>query len=220
MKILNYIIMFVFLTSLVNAQIQITKESPQEIKINDIIEIKIHISNPYPTEQDFTIEEILPREIEVIEPTETLTKKTDGLESKYYKWTTTISPNKIKTITYKIKPTSLGDYTIGETKITDSSGTEYYSNLITFTVKCNSNNQCSTEENYITCPEDCESGISDGRCDYKADGICDPDCTQDPDCKEMDFTFLIYIFSGIMLIIILLVIFSKKMQNKLPQNDQ
>lgn len=43
---------------------------------------------------------------------------------------------------------------------------------------------CTVEEDYLTCPEDCPSGIADGYCDALNDTRCDPDCTEgeDPDC--------------------------------------
>lgn len=217
MRILNWIIILALLTSIVSAQVQVTKESQQEVRINSVIEITIHISNPNSFEEEFIIEEVLPRDIEVIDPSGTFTRRTDGIEAEYYKWAASVSPNSIKTLTYSIRPTSLGDYTIGETIVTDSSGKEYYSNPLTFTVKCSADNQCSKDENYITCPEDCKSGLSDGICDYSADSICDPDCVQDPDCQNKeDLTFLIYIFAGIVVIILLMIILPKLKKPKNP----
>ena len=156
-------------------------------------------------------------DIEIIEPTNSLKKRTDGLEVDYYKWNTFISANKIKTLTYKIRPTSLGEYTIGET-VVSIEGLEYYGNTISFTVNCNPNGQCSEDENYLNCPQDCETGLSDGICDYKADSICDPDCTEDPDCEKTSniniFSLIIYLIGGI-IVIILGVLFLPKLYSSL-----
>jgi len=51
---------------------------------------------------------------------------------------------------------------------------------------CNRNSVCesSKNENALTCPSDCASGMADRFCDNIADGKCDPDCISayDPDC--------------------------------------
>tara|TARA_Y100000310_G_C20608788_1_gene776917 strand:+ start:649 stop:1365 length:717 start_codon:yes stop_codon:yes gene_type:complete len=213
MKI-TYLTLILFLISITLVQgIQVVKESPQEIRLNEIIEIEIHISNPSNTEKEFTIEEVLPQNIEVIKPTKVFTKRNDGLTVNYYEWITKVSPNKIKTITYKIKPLSLGEYTLGSTQVIDNSNLETSeSNQITFNVNCISNNICDENENSITCSEDCSAGSSDGICDYKADGICDPDCEEEPDCKKSKIKVIYFIipFILIILIILLLWLFRKK----------
>ena len=79
MRILNWIIILALLTSIVSAQVQVTKESQQEVRINSVIEITIHISNPNSFEEEFIIEEVLPRDIEVIDPSGTFTKRTDEI---------------------------------------------------------------------------------------------------------------------------------------------
>jgi len=204
MKIVIYMIIALLLISIALAQeVQVIKESPQEIKLNEIIEIKIHISNPSSAESEFSIEEILPRDVEVIEPATTFTRRNDALDVKYYSWTTTVSPNSIKTITYRIKPLSLGEYSIGSTQVTYQSEI-FESNSITFNVKCTPNNQCEENENSLTCPEDCSTGISDGICNYKADGVCDPDCDEEPDCRKSEFNMNYIIIPFIILILIVL----------------
>ena len=194
--------------SVVSSQeVQVVKESPQDVRLNDIIEVKIHISNPYPIEKEFSIIENLPYDIEVIDPVKVFTKRNDALEIRYYEWVTKISPNKIETITYKIKPLSIGEYSLGSTQVTDKSNLAIYeSNPITFNVKCIPNNKCESNENSITCPEDCSSGISDGICSYKADGICDPDCDDEPDCRKSEVNMNYFIIPFIIIVIIILLI--------------
>jgi hypothetical protein len=54
-------------------------------------------------------------------------------------------------------------------------------------VLCNANGMCEADEgeDYITCPDDCTTGIGDDNCDLVEDGRCDPDCEAgyDPDCS-------------------------------------
>ena len=191
-KNIIYLIIVLLLTNIVLAQeIQVVKEAPQEIKLKEIIEIKIHISNPSSIEKEFIIEEILPQNIQVIEPSKVFNKKNDALKVSYYEWIISISPNKIKTITYKIKPLSLGEYTISSTQVIDNFNLNIYeSNSINFKVNCISNNNCEENENSLTCPEDCKTGGPDGICDYKADNICDPDCDDEPDCKKQEIKII------------------------------
>ena len=226
-KIIYLMILMLSINIVLAQDIEIVKESLQEITLNDIIDINIHISNPSSVEKEFTIEEVLPQDIEIIEPKQVSTKRNDALEVKYYEWITKVSPNSVKTITYKIKPLSLGEYSIGSTEIIDNSDFNLYSsNTITFKVKCSPNNKCEKNENSLTCPEDCSTGIEDGICNYKSDGICDPDCEEEPDCRKSGFNigyiliiFLIIIFV-ILLIWLLPKIFRKKDDNEEFQNNQ
>ena len=129
MKKIIYLLIFLLTISIVASQeVQVVKESLNEIKLNDVIEVKIHISNPSSAEKEFNIIENLPQNIEVIDPVKVFTKKNDALEVKYYEWITKISPNSIKTITYKIKPLSLGEYSIGPTRVVDNSNLATYEN--------------------------------------------------------------------------------------------
>lgn len=52
------------------------------------------------------------------------------------------------------------------------------------TTLCDMDGTCDENEDYFSCPMDCESGSDDGVCDSVSDGICDPDCTVagDTDC--------------------------------------
>ena len=96
MRKLLYLLLGLLIINLVSAQeLQVVKESNAEIKLGDIIEIKIHISNPSQIEKEFSIEEILPKDIEIIDPITFSTKRNDALEISYYSWVTLISTNSI-----------------------------------------------------------------------------------------------------------------------------
>jgi hypothetical protein len=207
-KTIIYAALFLILINITFAQnIDIIKESPTEIKLNEVIEIKIHVYNPSSVEKGFGIIENLPQNIEIIEPKKTFTKMYDGLEIKYYNWEITVSPNSVKTIIYKIKPLSLGVYVITPTEVTSKSDNEIlYGNPVTFNVKCIPDDKCDNGENKATCPEDCSTGTADGICDYIADGVCDPDCEKEPDCKGFNYNYLIIIFGLVIFIFILILI--------------
>lgn len=75
-------------------------------------------------------------------------------------------------------------------------------------VKCG-DKICNFEqgENFLNCPQDCNSGSKDNYCDKVNDGICDPDCTkeEDSDCKKTQSTepYLLVVITIIALIIII-----------------
>lgn len=86
---------------------------------------------------------------------------------------------------------------------------------------CNSDSFCGIRENYISCPQDCPSGSTDGWCDRVKDSICDQDCLPniDPDCKS---STLLLIITGlailiILILIILIIIRKRKKQVTLSQ---
>jgi hypothetical protein len=54
-------------------------------------------------------------------------------------------------------------------------------------VQCIADQTCDVQggENFLTCPEDCLTGLADGICDSVNDGRIDPDCLEgiDPDSE-------------------------------------
>lgn len=75
---------------------------------------------------------------------------------------------------------------------------------------------CSFPETSKSCPKDCSSGNLDMFCDGLKDGTCDPDCDtlkeNDPDCKTNTTYPIIWIISGIVLVVgvFLVIILLKK----------
>ncbi len=221
-KIILLILSISLILNLVQAQeIRITKETNQDIELNDVIEVKINILNSYNTEKVFEISERLPNNIELIEPNKPdEVKKYNGIEANFLKWNLIISPNKISTLNYKIKIKYLGEYSIQPTTITDiNNDNTFFSNSLEFNVKCTPNNACETDENYLNCPEDCSQSISDGICNYALDNMCDPDCLEDPDCKKTNL-FNIILFSLILIILIIIFYFIFKKKDQVYNNLQ
>ncbi|MCD6216107.1 MAG: DUF333 domain-containing protein [Candidatus Aenigmarchaeota archaeon] len=81
----------------------------------------------------------------------------------------------------------------------------------TLITKCG-NGMCDKDENYGSCPQDCESGRRDGYCDGVKDGRCDPDCPEerDVDCKGGANKFLIAIILLVVGIVAFLIFRSTK----------
>jgi len=224
-KTMLFMVVAMLLISIVSAQeVIVTKETSENIRINDIIEVKINILNPYSMEKNFEVSERLPHNIQLIDPSQPdEVKKYNGIDANFLKWNLIISPTMISTISYKIKITSLGDYSIQATDVRDISNDDiYFSNDLEFSVVCDPDNKCESDENYLNCPEDCAGSIADGICSYAADGVCDPDCIEEPDCKVSKINLLnlsvACLISAIIIFLIYLLI--KKKGQKQVQDIQ
>jgi len=129
-----------------------------------------------------------------------------------------LNPGETKTITYKIKPKSSGDFLFSPTTVTVMAGETYYSDTAKTIVRCNQNNLCELdlEENYFNCPEDCPSGSEDNVCDLISDNVCDPDCIGDADVdciEKKKFPWMLVIVATIIIVIIIILILIKSKNN-------
>lgn len=70
---------------------------------------------------------------------------------------------------------------------------------------CDNDNKCEDHENFLSCP-DCKI-YNDNTCIDAIDNICDPDCYNDPDCKN-NYAFIIILL--VLITIVLLLLFIKK----------
>ncbi len=111
----------------------------------------------------------------------------EGFKIWYYTWQIELPPNESATIAYWLIPESLGTYVISPSEIT-LDGETHHTNSADVLIVCKMDDTCdlSKGENYLTCPEDCSTGLSDGICDGVGDGIVDADCEQgyDPDSEQ------------------------------------
>jgi len=177
------------LTTLAQAQtVVVTKSAPASITIGDVLQVNITIKNQGSEKLELTVSETI-GDAEAIEPQLVSPSATTGRLAAvppYFKWSITLDAGAQQTLTYKIKPRSVGEYTFSQTAVRTSTGQTFYSDSLTTTVRAAPNGVCepSKGENYLTSPEDCPSGSSDGICDQVKDGKCDPDCTgtADVDC--------------------------------------
>lgn len=190
----------------------VSRTAPEEIKLGDVLEVTITVTNPTDDKLNMEVSEQLPLDIEFIEPTApTETKKYDALSVSILKWPISLEAGETKTINYKVKPTALGEFSSPATEAKDTATKQSYpaSSDLTVMVKCSQDSTCGDGENYLNCPEDCTPSGKDGICNNAYDQICDSDCGSgsDPDCKRgFSAKFLLYGVGAIILIIILLII--------------
>jgi hypothetical protein len=170
------------------ANLNVTKNAKTEIKVGDILEVNVTITNLENTEISVSVKEHITN-ADPVQPESFYSGNCPYkmcIEPNYYEWNVTIPASSIYTITYKIKPLSFGSFTIPPTEVQTSSGENFYSSSLDILVHCIPNGKCEPNkgENYYTCPQDCPSGSADGVCDLIKDGRCDPDCSPgaDPDC--------------------------------------
>ena len=189
-KLITFIFVFVFLLNLAIAQedIRIVKEGPSKVKFGDVVTIKINVINEMDQEIEIILREIIVN-AEAIEPkliSPEISKDIIAARPPYLEWNLIVQSKSNKSVEYKIKPNTIGEYNTGAT-VGIFNGNEILSNDLTIIVSCNGNNKCEPElsENYQNCQIDCPSGSKDNLCDLIKDGRCDPDCTReaDIDCK-------------------------------------
>lgn len=198
----------VFINTAAAQEVEIVKESLKEIKFGETLEVKIGITNPSNFEKLFEVTEKIPQGMILVEPEEPdKVEMNNALIVNLFIWTVEIPPEETSELIYKIKPAQLGSYTLTPTVLRDKSTNEIYlSQSLSFFVGCTPNNICEKYESFFTCPEDCGSGEKDGVCVYKADGICDPDCSKEPDCKAVVSVFSsLYLWISIIIVLIILI---------------
>jgi len=106
-----------------------------------------------------------------------------------YEWELYLPAGENTSVSYWIEPRSAGSYVISPSQVMID-GKEYRMKSAVIAVGCLADNACGQGENYLNCPQDCESGAADGVCDQVSDGKCDPDCASgfDADCPKTNGT--------------------------------
>ncbi len=186
--LISIFLIFVIGIAFAVADISIQKTAPSKIKIGDVLSVNIVVKNDRSTPVDMDVQEIVVG-ADPIDPSSLAIpeSRTDIIAAQppYYEWKVSVDANSFKTITYKIKPTNPGVFSIAPTRVY-ANGDLTLSNSLQVEITCNQNNICEPNlgENYNTCSVDCKSGSNDGICDGVRDGICDPDCSfsSDLDC--------------------------------------
>ncbi|HLC63450.1 MAG TPA: hypothetical protein VJJ21_03960 [Candidatus Nanoarchaeia archaeon] len=226
MKFSIILIITILIATSVSATQLLREIQPENPKTQDIILVKISLLNENNLPGNYEIEEILPGEITLIEPSSpTEIKQRDGISISTLKWNINAEPGKVSTISYTLKANKPGQLSFSPLEVTSDSGDSAISNSNELTVYCSPNNICDKSENYLNCPQDCTTGAQDGICNPIQDSICDQDCTKgaDSDCKDQksSFTWIYYLLSGIILLaIIIFVIMKLKKQSPEPVIQQ
>jgi hypothetical protein len=189
------LLIFLILIAIANAQqANVVRDAPDTIRLQDVLSVNININNPENIKRSYQIIEVIPQAVTLVQPKEPdEIEKRNALSIKLFKWEIDVEPNKIITLNYKIKPDNVGEYTLNPTKVIDLTTNDVFlSEPEQVLVLCLPDKQCEGDENSVNCPEDCKTGAKDGICDYKSDGICDPDCIEEPDCKNKTSSSNIY----------------------------
>ena len=205
--ILVFFLMMIVMSTVQAAEV-LREISPQNPKVNQPIIVTINILNDGSSTQVYDIEEIIPGDVQLLEPSQPYEiRQRDGISFPVLKWSVQLEPQKVTTLSYTIQANTPGQITFPPLKIRSPSSTEIIlgeSNEIIIT--CTPDNACSENENYLNCPEDCSTGATDGICNPIRDNICDGDCIDDPDCglssggsKAVYF----YVIGGIILLAII-----------------
>jgi hypothetical protein len=208
----------------------VSKTAPSSAYLGDIVEIIIEIKNNENKEINLYVKEILPENLEIIEP-EPQIEHWEHLEVSYIDWNISIPAGSSKSVSYKIRPTRNGILQIASTQVFIENGKGVASNVLAMFVFCRPDGFCNTREgeNNKWCPDDCDTGIEDRSCDMKEDGICDPDCIPeaDPDCepeeveeeKKSRTGLIIGIIILIIIIILVAIIIIKKISKKKEETN-
>ena len=175
--------------NLSSAEIIVNKTAPSQVNFGEVLTVNIVIENTVGENVQTYVKEYVGN-VDVISPLDKLItpKPIPGiiaLEPRYLLWNVSVGPLSKQTLEYKIKPKTIGIYTLSYT-IVYAQNKSFYSNTLSIDVLAIVNGRCEVAigENYFN-SRDCPSGSSDNVCDGLLDNKCDPDCSEsaDADCK-------------------------------------
>ncbi|MBI4159387.1 hypothetical protein HY500_03975 [Candidatus Woesearchaeota archaeon] len=196
-------------------EIQVVREVQESAREGDIVNVQINIFNPYPEERVLSIEEKLPNDIQMIEPSEPHeTRFFNGIKASFLRWEKTIGPKSVSSFNYRMKLLSSGYYSLSPTKVIDvKTTTKIQGTPVSILVTCVSDKVCGKNENYMNCRQDCKPDAEDGVCNPDP-SLCDPDCEGGEKCDKGGIDISIwYIIIPISLIGIAFFVFKFKKDN-------
>jgi|SRR3989344_690193 len=178
-------VLLLALPAFAQESIQVVREVQENARTGDIVIVQINVLNPYNDERIFSIEEKLPNDVQMIEPSEPHeTRFFNGIKASFLKWERTVSPRSVASFNYKMKLLSSGYYSLSPTKVIDiKTRTKVQGMPVNILVSCVPDNKCSKNENYLNCGQDCEPDARDGVCNPDPK-LCDPDCEGGEKCDK------------------------------------
>jgi len=167
--------------------VNIYRVAPDSAFIGQKIWVALVFENTASESRTIAVNESLTSEAEFNQSEAKYTQTEYGEKLWYYEWKITLGPEANTSVAYWLVPKAVGTYVISPARVTIN-GQSYMLKSHAIEVRCNANAACESGENYLNCPEDCQSGGADGICDSASDGKCDPDCeqTSDPDCEPAE----------------------------------
>ncbi len=167
----------------VETDLSIERIVPESVNAGEIIEVKLRVVNNHDETLNLVIVESQRDGVNYIEVPEVYTVNYQALAVPLMKWEDTISPGGVKEYTYKMSSVSPGAINLPPATVSDDYGNSYESAKDFIEVLCSPDGVCGEDENYLYCPEDCQTGTADDVCDGVDDGRIDPDCSKgfDPD---------------------------------------
>lgn len=155
-----------------------------EAEVGDEIEVTLRVDNRGDDDVRVVVSEKHRWEVDYIDPLEVRVFHYEAKEIPYYRWDIRVPAKGSAQVSYHIKTRDVGMVTFPAAVVGDGLGNSFTSKPSNLKVVCRPDGRCDSGENYIYCPQDCTTGVSDGSCDGVADGRCDPDCAKgaDPDC--------------------------------------
>ena len=184
MKIVFSILFVVLLVGSVNAlEVKVVRDAPSEIFIGEVLDVNISVFSD--EDLDFRIREQFSDNLEFIDPLRATEFNYNGIKQYKLEWQSDVPAGRVKVFNYRIRPLELGEFNLVSTKVLVNDSI-YESDVLSVLVKCVPDGKCLDGENYLNCREDCLNGVKDGVCDFKVDGICDLDCSEDVDCEYLD----------------------------------
>ncbi len=175
------------LSSTALADIGVTRELPNSVLLGTNFTETITISGYSTQENVATLKERVPEEFQLVSPKQNLQCKEYGefKEDIVCHVIQEVYPSAVSSFSHTFRADKLGTYYFQPVKLILGNGSVFSSIGSQLNVVCKPNSVCEPRkgENYLNCPEDCQTGTQDNVCDGVADGKCDPDCiSSDPDC--------------------------------------
>ncbi len=175
--------------------ITLSRSVPESANLGETIEVVIRITSNNNNSLDVMLQEFVTN-AEVIDKEliySNTSSEIEGAYPPYLGWQLVVPGNGTENLSYQVRPSKVGDYVHSTMELSDVlSGVSISLGAQKTEVKCVPNGLCegSLGENYISCPNDCATGSSDGICDSVSDGRCDSDCLSDadPDCAAVTTT--------------------------------
>ncbi|MFH1404137.1 MAG: hypothetical protein ABIH11_07720 [Candidatus Altiarchaeota archaeon] len=174
----------------VSTNISITRTHKANTTVGETVKVTIRVSNNHDAPLTLLVVEPQRPGLEYINAPEPYMRTYENLQVPLMRWREEFRPGENKEYTYSIRKTGTGSVLLAAATVTDQYGKTYATPASSITFACNPDGFCQKGEDYIFCPQDCQTGSEDNTCDGIQDGRMDPDCMPeaDPDYQKTTTT--------------------------------